>query len=220
MVQQPANGIKELNLRPFLKRLIPRPIDGLRSRLLGVKSWRERQYAPPTPDHIKRKVLLRNGIPDAIWVETGTYLGDTTHFLSLHSKYVYSIEPEATLFKNAIKRFETQSNVKVLNGLSEEVFPKLIPQLSGDVNFWLDGHYSHGITHKGPRDTPINDELEHIQKHITQFSRLVVLIDDVHLFNSSIEEYAGYPSLDYLVDWSRGNGLAWHIEHDIFIASK
>ena len=180
--------------------------------------WRKRQYAAPSPDHIKQKVLLRNGIPNAVWVETGTYLGETTQFLSAHSKRVYSIEPEPTLFRNAARRFEKTANVIILKGLSEEVFPQLMPTLSGEINFWLDGHYSSGVTHKGPDDTPINAELENIQKHIAHFSRLAVLIDDVHCFNSAIHE--GYPTLDSLVDWARRNGLAWHIEHDIFIAKK
>ncbi len=192
----------------------------LRSRFLDALSWRKRRYAPPSPALVKQEVLLRNGIRGAVWVETGTYLGETTHFLSRHSKHVYSIEPEPTLFRNADNRFKDKSNVSVLNGLSEEIFPKLMLDLSGEANFWLDGHFSLGITHKGPRDTPISDELEIIQKHLAKFTKLTVLIDDIHCFNPTLKEYADYPPLDYLVDWARRNGLAWHIEHDIFIAKK
>jgi hypothetical protein len=210
---------KRFELRSFIRSFIPRPIASLRYRLQGALLWRERQYAPPSPDHIKRLVLLRSGIPGAIWVETGTYLGDTTHILSQHSKSVYSIEPEPTLFRNAEKRFKNEPNVKILKGLSEEVFPQLVPTLSGEINFWLDGHNSFGITHKGPLDTPISVELDCIQKHLSRFSKIAVLIDDVHCFNPEIKEFAGYPSLDYLVDWARRNKLAWRIEHDIFIAN-
>jgi hypothetical protein len=125
----------------------------------SYQDWAEREYAAPSPHFVKQKVLLRNGLPDATWVETGTYLGDTTSILSTVAKMVYSIEPEPTLFSKAEQRFSNTSNVKIIKGLSEEVFPKLLPTISGNVCFWLDGHYSEGITFKGPQDTPIMDEL-------------------------------------------------------------
>jgi hypothetical protein len=166
-------------------------------------------------------VLLNHSIPQAIWIETGTYLGDTTYFLSKRATFVYSIEPEPTLFRNAETRFRNESNIKVINGLSEEVLPKLLPDIKGDVNFWLDGHDSGGATHKGPRETPIVQELTCISRHRANFTRMIVFIDDVRLFTPTHKDYTGsYPTLDYLVDWSRGNHLQWSITHDIFIASS
>jgi hypothetical protein len=44
------------------------------------------------------------------------------------------------------------------------------------------------------------------------------MIDDVRLFNGSVHVYGSYPTLDTLVDWARQHNLAWHIEHDIFVA--
>jgi hypothetical protein len=64
-------------------------------------------------------------------------------------------------------------------GLSEEVLPFLLPTLSGDINFWLDGHFSGGITHKGPQDTPILDELVSISKYLRHFGTVCVMIDDI-----------------------------------------
>lgn len=184
------------------------------------KLWAERGYAPPSPAFIKRKVVLRNGIPGATWVETGTYKGDTTALLSLNSKKVFTIEPAEHLFAAAENRFASQSNVEVIKGLSEEIFPTLIPKLSGEVNFWLDGHFSAGITHQGPKDTPIEEELACIEQYLGNFSRLAVLVDDVRCFNPTLPNCAGYPKLDVLVDWARKNGFEWHIEHDIFVATS
>jgi hypothetical protein len=90
--------------------------------------------------------------------------------------------------------------------------------MSGAVNFWLDGHYSGGITHQGPTDCPICAELEAIEKNLSHFAAVTVLIDDIRCFDPSIPEYADYPDVDYLVDWARKNKLRWHIEHDIFAA--
>ena len=95
-----------------------------------------------------------------------------------------------------------------------------MPSLTGDINFYLDGHYSAGITHKGPQDTPIIDELACISKNIPQFGKVRVMIDDVRCFNPHLEEYSSYPSLNILVDWANRHSLSWHIEHDIFIAKS
>ena len=181
--------------------------------------WKKRQFAAPSPDLIKRQVLLSHSLSHAVWVETGTYLGDTTYLLSRNAKFVYSIEPEPALFRNAEARFRNDKNIKIINGLSEEVLPKLLPEIRGELNLWLDGHDSGGATYKGPQETPIVDELNCISKYRANFTRMVVFIDDVRLFTPSHEDYSGaYPTLDYLVDWSRSNKLQWSITHDIFIA--
>ncbi|NBO18349.1 MAG: hypothetical protein EBV03_03815 [Proteobacteria bacterium] len=189
--------------------------------LSGVRDclqWRKRGYASPSPHFIKRGCLLRNGLPSATWVETGTFLGQTTQLLAKHGTRVYSIEPEPGLFARARKLFSSHGNVEILNGTSEDVFPTLLPRLSGDVNFWLDGHYSAGITFKGPQDTPILDELDCISRNIDRFGRICVLVDDIRCFNPRLPEYSTYPSLDALVAWATRHRLDWHIEHDIFIA--
>jgi hypothetical protein len=182
--------------------------------------WEARDYAVPSPHFIKQAVLLRNAFPNAKWIETGTYLGETTKKLSEHGAYVYSIEPEPTLYANAATYFKSYPNVEILKGLSEEIFPSLLPSLSGDINFWLDGHYSAGITHKGPQDTPILDELAHISSNLHHFGRVCVMIDDIRCFNPELDEYSAYPSLNMLVDWANQNRLNWHIEHDILVAKS
>lgn len=133
---------------------------------------------------------------------------------------VYSIEPEPTLFQNAQIYFNDQSSVEIINGLSENVFPTLLPKISGSVNFWLDGHYSSGTTHKGPQETPIVDELRCITENMGRFDHICVLIDDIRCFNPKNPSYSTYPSLDFIVDWANNNALDWHIEHDIFIAKR
>src|SRR4051812_32110192 len=44
--------------------------------------WADREFAAPSPHFVKRKVLLRNGLPRATWVETGTYMGEMTSILA------------------------------------------------------------------------------------------------------------------------------------------
>lgn len=182
--------------------------------------WSSRNFNAPSPHFIKHKCLVRNSLPNATWIETGTYLGQTTALLAKHGTMVYSIEPEPTLFQNAQNYFNGQSSVEIINGLSENIFPTLLPKISGSVNFWLDGHYSSGITHKGPQETPIVDELRCISDNIDRFDHICVFIDDIRCFNPKNPIYSTYPSLNDIVDWANNNALNWHIEHDIFIAKK
>lgn len=188
------------------------------TQLREYLKWTERKYYAPSPHFIKQACLIRNSYPKATWVETGTYLGETTKVLSKNSLKVYSIEPEPTLFANAKEYFKTFGNVEILNGTSEEVFPRLLPEINGDVNFWLDGHYSAGITYKGSHDTPILDELKHIADNMNHLNNVCVLVDDIRCFDPQQSEYSTYPPVDVLVDWARRNKLYWHIEHDIFVA--
>jgi hypothetical protein len=201
---------------------------------IETNEWVARNYAAPSPRHIKESVFFRNNTPNSIWVETGTNTGDTTYFLSKIASKVYSLEPAEGLFQYASERFKSTPNVELINGTSEDVFPQLIPQLSGNVNFWLDGHFSASDSYSGLTATPIREELRIIEKYLIhpinehnqptnrpvnqKVNRLTILVDDIRLFNKNYPE--NYPDLNYLVDWSRMNHLDWSIEHDIFVAKN
>jgi hypothetical protein len=186
--------------------------------LQDLNDWRKRDFSAPSPHFIKQQCVIRNSLTNATWVETGTYLGETTALLSKYALKVFSIEPEPTLYANAVKNFASFGNVEILKGTSEDVFPDLLPKLSGNVCYWLDGHYSGAGTHKGPMDTPIMSELIYISNSIPKTTSTVVMIDDIRLFNGDVHSYGAYPSLDFLVQWANENKLKWHIEQDIFIA--
>jgi hypothetical protein len=179
--------------------------------------WWIRGFEPPSPQFIKLRILLRNSIPGAPWVETGTYLGETTKFLSKNSKMVFSIEPAALLYEFATKRLSRLNNMQIVFGTSEEVFETIIAKLEGEANFWLDGHASGDMTFSNQEVTPIVHELEILAKHLSRFDRCVVFVDDIRGFSNNDED-GSYPSKEYLIDWANANNLTWQIKHDIFIA--
>ena len=185
---------------------------------LDMLSWRRRGFAAPCPNSIKRTCILRNGLSNSTWVETGTYKGDTTSLLARNARFVHSIEPAKQLYDQSQRKLKKFDNVSLHFGTSEEVFPILIPTLNGDVSFWLDGHFSAGETFKAEKDTPIVKELSTISANIENFSQLAILIDDIRCFDPLVPEFKDYPSRLFLVEWAEELGLAWHIEHDIFIA--
>ena len=190
------------------------------NKFSAINRWAENSYSSPSPHFIKQSIVLDNIIPNSTAVETGTYMGQTTELLETKSARVISIEPEENLFKMAQLKFAGRQKFQIIKGTSEEIFPLLIPTLSGDVSFWLDGHFSAGITYRGPKETPILDELSIIEANMMNFQRVVVMVDDIRCFDPTLPEYSTYPTRTYLVEWAGKNGLSWTIEHDIFIAKN
>jgi len=172
----------------------------------------------PSPQKIKMRVLKRHSVSGLPWVETGTYLGDTTRYLSSLTDKVVSIEPELSLFKFATKRLKKFKNVEIRNGSSEEIFERICNEMLEGANFWLDGHFSGDVTFQGEMISPIELELKHITKLITKGADVSVFIDDFRLFVEKRE--LGYPDPITLVNWAKLNNLNWTVEHDIFIAAK
>lgn len=186
-------------------------------RIAMLIKWQNNNYAMPAPHFIKQKVLLRNVIKNAITIETGTNSGDTAKILSKYSTIVYTLEPSKKLYKLAEKNLRKSKNIILVNKTSEEYLGGLLKTLKGKVNIWLDGHYSGGETYKGKIDTPIIHELKQIELNLNNFESIVILIDDVRLFEE-IPNNSGYPSRSYLVNWANKHNLDWKIELDIFIA--
>ena len=180
--------------------------------------WKERQCCLPAPSLVKWAVLERYGHCRGTWVETGTFLGDTTAHLARQAAHIYSIEPGPALAARAKQRFQSQRNVTIVQGTSEDVLDGIVADLRGPASFWLDGHFSAGITFQGPADTPIREELATIERHLGHLAPVTVLVDDVRCFDPDNSEYATYPPREWLVDWAVRNHLKWTIEHDIFVA--
>ena len=193
-------------------------VKALVDRVKSRNEWARRGYSMPAPQQVKWAVLQRLGRPSDTWIETGTYLGDTTAFLAKRARHVFSIEPGPDLAERARSRFADNAKVTIVEGLSENELGNVLVGVEGPVSFWLDGHFSAGISHQGPTDTPVREELELIEQHLARLGKVRVLVDDVRLFDPSNPEFAAYPSRSWLAQWATRNNLDWTIEHDIFAA--
>ena len=191
----------------------------------SLKNWRARNFSPPSPDIIKHQILMNNNLKDSLWIETGTYYGETTKLLSKISKKTISIEADKNLFETSNKILKNFKNVEILNGKSEDLLDKVI---SKNLNFqnvciYLDAHLcqDHLKNTKtfGNEDTatPILNELEIVSKYVSSFEKIVVLIDDIRLFKG---KFQNYPDKNTLVNWCKENNFLWEIEQDIFICKK
>ncbi len=110
------------------------------------------------------------------FIETGTYLGDTTHNAATIFEHVHTIELGDDLYHAAHERFKDNSNVFVYHGDSVTVLQKIIPTTKGKLLFWLDAHHSGGITAGADRD-PLFDEIKSIET--SGITNAIILVDDI-----------------------------------------
>ena len=191
----------------------------------SLKNWKIRNFLPPSPDSIKHQVLINNNYSDSLWIETGTYYGETTKLLSKISKKTISIEADKELFETSKKKLKNLKNVELFNGKSEDLLDKSISENLDFKNIciYLDAHlcqdHLKNIKTYGCEDTatPILQELEIIKKYYGKFEKFNVLIDDIRLFYGNFQNY---PDKNILVDWCKENNFSWEIEHDILICKK
>ncbi len=148
-------------------------------------------------------------------VETGTYLGDMVYAQLPRFKEIFTIELSNELWKNAIKRFENEPKVNLLQGDSGKVLHELVPRLNGPALFWLDGHYCSGITAKSEIECPIYEELKAIFASPHQH---VVLVDDARYFVGK-RDYPTIPELSEFVARS-GSGYTMKVEEDAIVIVK
>ncbi|MGB1130351.1 MAG: hypothetical protein ACPG4K_09880 [Haloferula sp.] len=147
-----------------------------------------------------------------IFVETGTFLGDTVEAMRPHFDRVYSIELADKYFEKAVRRFRGASSVKLLQGDSGDRMPEVVAELDAPTLFWLDGHYSGGDTAKGVLAAPVWAELKAIfggMKH-----PFVILIDDARCFKQVGGE--AYPAVSDIEAWvaEQDRGLSVKVAMD------
>ncbi len=174
-----------------LLRKIPEILHWLRTGISGV-----------APHPIKMMVvgsyLKKFSIDD--FVETGTYLGDTLGYIANRGVRCTSIELSEELFQAACRRFKACKNVRLVQGDSGQKLPELLNEIDRPVLFWLDGHYSSGITTSAETHTPVIAELKAILNH--SIKQHVILIDDARCFDGT----NGYPYFDDLLRGIREDG--------------
>lgn len=144
-------------------------------------------------NQIRRKYIVD------IFVETGTFLGDTIYEFKSKFKCLYSIELSPELAKRAKVRFADYNHITVIEGDSGIELKTLVVSLKEQALFWLDGHYSSSFVHNGEfivtakaqYNTPILNELTIILK--SNYDH-IILVDDARLFVGAND----YPRVDEL----------------------
>lgn len=174
----------------------------------ALSNWHSSKRHGAPPDLYKQMVVKQYAKTFGIvtLVETGTFLGDMVWACKDIFSVIYSVELDDKLHSRAKKRFERLQNIKILHGDSASKLPEILSMLKSRAIFWLDAHYSAGITAKGGFNTPIIDELKailihHIKDHI-------ILVDDARHFRGLHD----YPTVEEVQSYIQTNSDYSHFE--------
>lgn len=118
------------------------------------------------------------------FVETGTYMGDTTSWAATRFKTVYTIEIDTQRYQDAMSRLsKTAPNINFLLGDSRTALPIVMKELANAAIFYLDGHLFNRKPLDGEIECPILEELQVINDH-PRGEHHIILIDDARFFIS------------------------------------
>ena len=177
------------------------------------KKWQQNGCPVPPPHLVKQMAIAeyQQKYNISILVETGSFLGDMVEAQKRRFNQIFSIELGVDLYRNTSKRFKRNEHIKILLGDSGKVLPDILSEINEPAIFWLDGHYSAGITAKGDKDCPIYEELNAIfnSKKINH----ILLIDDARCFNGE----GDYPTIEDLSSFinSKDKNYTVEIKNDI-----
>lgn len=120
-------------------------------------------------------------------VETGTFLGESTYLFSGVFDFVHTVEADRSLYEMSSYWLGLlRKNIFSYNGNSGALLGEIIDSTTAKCLFFLDAHYSTGVTSRIYGICPLINELKMIfaspEKH-------VVVIDDTRCMGTR-----GYPS--------------------------
>jgi len=158
----------------------------------------QRNGRPVPPPHLLKQQTLRMYAKKyglKILVETGTFYGDMVEAMKDVFDRIYSIELSKELYQEVQERFKGVRHIEIIHGDSGIELGNVIGKLDQPALFWLDGHYSAGVTAHGYKKTPIHEELDHILNSPERCH--VIIIDDARCFGRDPD----YPSIKELSDF-------------------
>ncbi len=128
---------------------------------------------PGVPKQLAQFLHERYTITD--FVETGTYLGNTSLWASEVFDRVHTIELSEALYSRAKSKYKDVGNISFHQGNSLDVLRTILPNISKPALFWLDAHYSCGETAGEGIACPLLGEIKEI---LNADEDHVLLIDD------------------------------------------
>ncbi|MBK7137189.1 MAG: hypothetical protein IPH73_13580 [Rhodocyclales bacterium] len=196
-----------MNLKRFVQGL---PVYDLLNKFRYWREWRRWKSGENqmSPHYLKRRVIAdyAERYDLSCLVESGTYFGEMVAANRRRFSRIVSIELDVFLFQRAARRFRGRGNIEIVQGDSGEVLPRILETIDCRTLFWLDAHYSGGITARGAKEAPIEEEICSILRHPVRGH--VILVDDARMFDGR----HGYPTLDEVNRLVGEAGSGWDID--------
>ncbi|MBE9121947.1 FkbM family methyltransferase [Tychonema sp. LEGE 07199] len=115
------------------------------------------------------------------FIETGTYQGHTAYWASQVFEQVFTIEYSQDIYQKVTEKYGHITNIDFLYGDTRNLLEKTVSRLKKPSLFWLDAHWSGGLTYGESDECPLIAEIEIINRsHCEHF----IFIDDARLFLS------------------------------------
>lgn len=121
------------------------------------------------------------------FVETGTYMGDTTLMAAQHYEHVHTVEIHEGLYEKSKERAKEQGvkNITFYLGDSLTVLHEIVPLVKEGAVFFIDAHISNtDSSWNGVNHVPILEELDIILSH--GIGPSVIIVDDLRLWKQKI----------------------------------
>ena len=199
-------------LRPFIPLTVLNSLKYQRQKH-QLDEWTKSGCPIPPPHSVKQVTIseYQQKYGYTTLIETGTYMGHMIEAQKTRFKKIISIELGVDLFEKAKEKFRNDKNVLIVQGDSGKELPKILLDINEPAIFWLDGHYSAGVTAKGDKECPIFEELNSIFNS-KKFNH-ILLIDDARCFIGE----GDYPTIDELTEYVRSKNEKYKVEvkHDI-----
>jgi len=145
-------------------------------------------------------LALKKHFPIRTFVETGTYMGSTALWAASHFEQVITIENSQQIYEQTLATHGHIANIQFLFGNSKDVLKQVIPTIESPTLFWLDGHWSGGITYGKDDQCPLLEEITILNTSpINHF----LLIDDARLYTSPPNRpcvIAEWPTIDQVIE--------------------
>jgi len=160
---------------------------------------------------------LRSALPLTLFVETGTFRGDTLENLKSEFHELISIELSQDLYSQVLARFRDDHNIRLIQGDSAEALLGIADTVRGrSTLFWLDAHWCVATGTAGETSQcPLLEELKAIGDLNDQS---VVLIDDARFFMApppAPHEVTQWPTFDQILQQLRAMAPA----HEIMVVN-
>lgn len=172
-----------------------------------LQAWQKGPRITQAPTLVKRALLrslaAKHGLRTL--VETGTCLGGTAYALRNDFDRIITIELDPALHARAARRLAPCRHIRALQGDSAALLPGVLRELDAPALFFLDGHYSGGITARGAVVTPVVEELRCI---LADPERHVIVVDDARLFDGSDD----YPTVPAVREMAKGRAVEQHTD--------
>lgn len=173
--------------------------------------WEARGKTPPTSSRFKQQ-FVRNYASEhnlRVLIESGTYFGSMVAACMNDFDSIYSIELQRSFYLRARRKFRLYRHISIICGNSSAELASVLEQIEQPCLFWLDAHYSGGLTARGPLETPIMKELDTIFAH--RVAGHHILIDDARCFDGTHD----YPTLRDVADCATLHRYTCSVQDDV-----